>query len=102
MTPQEEVDSLPTHPVFGRWILCACGAATCRRVWPSKIGTFHMGTGFEPEEVREIMANMQDVSFWKAPEHRKLLTIWEEEMTKSFILVTFDENGCTWMMKVAK
>jgi hypothetical protein len=60
VTPQEEADSLPTHPVFGKWVLCNCGDKVCRRVYPSRVGNFYQGTGFEPEEVREIMQFMSE------------------------------------------
>lgn len=60
MTPQEEIDSLPTHPVFGKWMLCPCGFKSCRRAYPSKIGMFYQGTGFEPHEVRQIMKHMKE------------------------------------------
>jgi hypothetical protein len=59
MTPQEETDSLPTHPLLGRWILCNCGDQNCRSVYPSHMGTFHQGTGFEPAEVRELVGAMK-------------------------------------------
>lgn len=58
MTPQEEANSLPTHPLLGRWILCNCGSPSCRRVHPSKMGTFYQGTGFEPDEARKLVAAM--------------------------------------------
>jgi hypothetical protein len=57
-TQQDEADKLPTHPVLGRWIACSCGHPVCKRVHPSRIGTFHEGTGFEPDEARELVINM--------------------------------------------
>ena len=57
---QPEADKLPTHPLLGRWIACGCGSLACHRVYPSRIGTFHEGTGFEPDEVRELINAMKE------------------------------------------
>jgi hypothetical protein len=59
MTPQEEADSLPTHPLLGVWKLCNCGSPSCRRVTPTRIGMFYQGTGFDPDEARELVAAMK-------------------------------------------
>lgn len=55
-----EANELPTHPLLGRWIACGCGSPTCHRVYPSGIGTFHEGTGFEPDEARKLVAAMKE------------------------------------------
>jgi hypothetical protein len=59
MTPQEETDSLPTHPLLGRWMLCSCGHPTCRIVHPSHFGSFYQGTGFTMDEARELVAALK-------------------------------------------
>jgi hypothetical protein len=59
MTPQEDTDSLPTHPLLGYWRLCGCGHKACRRVYPSKIGSFYEGSGFEMDEARKLVAALK-------------------------------------------
>ena len=56
---QIEADELPTHPLLGRWMACLCGSPSCRRVSPSRLGTFYMGTGFDHAEARKLVASMR-------------------------------------------
>jgi hypothetical protein len=58
MTREEERDSLPTHPLLGPWVLCDCGHRTCRYVYPSNIGNFYLGTGFDFDEARALVRTM--------------------------------------------
>lgn len=58
---QDEADRLPTHPVFGRWVACACGHKGCKYVHPSAIGSFYQGSGFQSSEVHKIIDAMKPV-----------------------------------------
>jgi len=66
MTRQEEADSLPTHPLLGLWKLCNCGSPACRRVYPTRLGTFSQGTGFEPAEARALTLALKKRG-WRKP-----------------------------------
>jgi hypothetical protein len=40
---------------LGAWVKCNCGDAGCRLEYPSGLGKFYQGTGFEPEEKELII-----------------------------------------------
>jgi len=70
MSPQEEADRLPMHPLLGRWMACNCGSPSCRRVYPTRMGTFSQGTGFELEEAQSLVAEL--IKVWQVTELRHL------------------------------
>lgn len=36
------------------WADCPCGHPSCKRSYPTNLGTFVMGTGFEPNERKAL------------------------------------------------
>lgn len=40
---------------LGKWERCGCRSLHCKREYPTEIGTFCQGTGFDPEEKAEIV-----------------------------------------------
>jgi hypothetical protein len=41
-------------PKHLNWEACPCGHPSCKRRFPNNLGSFAVGTGFEPEEVNEL------------------------------------------------
>lgn len=37
-------------PAKLEWEECPCGYKTCKREWLTNLGTFYVGTGFEPDQ----------------------------------------------------
>lgn len=36
------------------WKHCSCGHPSCHRIFPVNLGMFYQGSGFSPEEAREL------------------------------------------------